>query len=97
MLGSGALNGAFEELISQPVDEHVLIVISDGQPVGPNADAELHRVVSRIKSRVHLVGLGLGADTRHVEQYYPHSKGGIPIPDLSKEMGRVLQNVLRRR
>ena len=82
-----ALNSAFEELIRQPVDEHVLIVISDGQPVGPNADAELHQVVSRIKSRVHLIGLGLGTDTQHVEQYYPHARGGIPIPDLSKEIG----------
>ena len=92
-----ALSSAFEELIRQPTDEHVLIVISDGQPVGPNAEEELHRVVSRIKSTVHLIGLGLGADTRHVEQYYPHAKGGIPIPDLSKEIGLVLQNVLRRR
>ena len=92
-----AISSAFEELIRQPTDEHVLIVISDGQPVGSNADAELHRVVSRIKGKVHLIGLGLGSDTRHVEQYYPHAKGEIPIPDLSKEIGVVLQNVLRRR
>ena len=56
---AAALSCSFEELIRQPADEHVLIVISDGQPVGPNADSELHRVVSRIKSRVHLIGLGL--------------------------------------
>lgn len=92
-----ALSSAFEELIRQPADEHVLIVISDGQPVGPNADCELHRVVSRIKGRVHLIGLGLGADTRHVEQYYPYAKGEIPIANLSKEIGLVLQNVLRYR
>lgn len=92
-----ALRSAFEELICQPADEHVLVVISDGQPVGPNADEELHRVVSQIKTRVHLIGLGLGGDTHHVEQYYPYAKGGIPISDLSKEIGLVLQKVLRRR
>ena len=54
------------------------MVISDGQPVGPNADEEFASSVSQIKSRVHLIGLGLGGDTQHVEQYYPHAKGGIP-------------------
>ena len=92
-----ALRSAFQELIRQPADEHVLVVISDGQPVGPNADEELHRVVSQIKNSIHLIGLGLGGDTHHVEQYYPHAKGGIPVSDLSKEIGVVLQKVLRRR
>ena len=55
-----AARGAFEELIRQPADEHVLVVISDGQPVGPNADEEpASSVVSQIKNRVHLIGLGL--------------------------------------
>ena len=38
---AAALRGAFEELIRQPADEHVLVVISDGQPVVLNADEEL--------------------------------------------------------
>ena len=48
---ASALRSAFEELIRQPADEHVLVVISDGQPVGHNADEELHLAVSQIKNK----------------------------------------------
>lgn len=90
-----AIRSAFDELIQQPADEHVLIVISDGQPVGMNADEELHRIIMKIKNRIHIVGLGLGEDTQHVEQYYPYAKGSIPVRDLSRQIGSVLQKVLR--
>jgi cobalamin biosynthesis protein CobT len=92
-----ALRSAYEDLIVQPADEHVLIVISDGQPVGDNANAELSDVVEQIRHRVHLIGLGLGEDTEHVSQFYPHAIGSIPVPSLSREIGSVLQKVLRRR
>lgn len=92
-----ALRSAYDELIRQPADEHILVVISDGQPVGPNADENLYRAISDVRSRVHLIGLGLGPDTSHVERFYPHAKGSIPLDSLAKEIGRVLQNVLRTR
>ena len=90
-----ALRSAYEELIRQPADEHILVVISDGQPVGPNAEENLYRAIADVKTRVHLIGLGLGPDTSHVEQFYPHAKGSIPLNNLAKEIGRVLHNVLR--
>ena len=92
-----ALRSAFTDLIAQPADEHVLIVISDGQPVGDNADADLHAEIANVKNHVHLIGLGLGEDTEHVSQFYPHSIGSIPVASLSKQIGAVLQKVLRRR
>ena len=92
-----ALRSAFRELIRQPADEHVLVVISDGQPVGPNAEDELHRAVAEAQKNVHLIGLGLGPDTQHVQLFYPHAKGGIPMSDLAREIGTVLQKVLRYR
>lgn len=92
-----ALNSAFTDLIAQPADEHVLIVISDGQPVGDNAEADLHAEIAHVKNHVHLIGLGLGEDTEHVTQFYPHAIGSIPVASLSKQIGAVLQKVLRRR
>lgn len=92
-----AVKDAYKELIQQPADEHVLIVISDGQPVGDDAESRLLSVIEDVRKRVHLVGLGLGEDTRHVEQFYPHARGCIPVPELSRQIGSVLQKVLRRR
>lgn len=92
-----ALRSAYEELIVQPSEEHVLIVISDGQPVGDNGSAELSEVIDQIRHRVHLIGLGLGEDTEHVSQFYPHAVGSIPVSELSREIGTILQKVLRRR
>lgn len=92
-----ALQSAFTELIAQPADEHVLIVISDGQPVGDNAEADLHAAVAQVRQHVHLIGLGLGEDTEHVSQFYPHAVGSIPVASLSRQIGSVLQKVLRRR
>ncbi len=92
-----AVKEAYQELIQQPADEHVLIVISDGQPVGDDAEARLVSVVEQVRKRVHLIGLGLGEGTRHVEQFYPHARGSIPVPELSRQIGAVLQKVLRRR
>ena len=74
----------------------MLIVISDGQPVGATGEEELHRIIMKVKDRIRIVGLGLGEDTKHVEQYYPHAKGSIPIQDLSRQIGSVLQKILRR-
>ena len=91
-----AVQSAFEELIRQPVDQHVLIVISDGQPVGENAEQRLLQTIEQVQKRVHLVGLGLGEDTRHVEQFYPHAKGEIPVFELARQIGSVMQKVLRR-
>lgn len=93
---AAAIRSAFDELILQPADEHVLIVISDGQPVGANGEEELHRIIMKVKDRIRIVGLGLGEDTKHVEHYYPHAKGSIPIQDLSRQIGSVLQKILRR-
>ena len=59
-------------------------------------DVKLYRIIMKVKNRIHIVGLGLGEDTKHVEQYYPHAKGSISIQDLSRQIGSVLQKILRR-
>ena len=55
-----ALRSAFTDLIAQPADEHVLIVISDGQPVGDNADADLHAEIAKCGEPCTPDWLGLG-------------------------------------
>ena len=73
----------------------MLIVISDVATAGPNADYELHQVMSRITVRYNFEGLGLGADIRNVEQYYPLRKSEVSVADLSKDIGFGVATFLR--
>ena len=92
-----AVEWAYKELKKQSAIEKILIVISDGQPVGPDSPEDLVEIIQQIQDKIHLIGLGLGAQTGHVEEFYRHGIGNIPITDLSKNIGQVLQKVLQRK
>lgn len=92
-----AVEWAYKELTKQSAVEKILIVISDGQPVGPDSPEDLVEIIQQIQDKIHLIGLGLGPQTGHVEEFYRHGIGNIPITDLSKNIGQVLQKVLQRK
>ena len=88
-----AIKKSTEELIHMNVEDKLLIVISDGEPVGHNADILLEQEVKRASEKIHVVGLGLGPETQHVERYYPHGKGNIPVQRIGHEIAVVLKSV----
>ncbi len=94
-----ALRAAHRELLTRPEQHRLLIVVSDGRPAGKHADGErkLHEAVSAIGSSVHLVGLGLGAGTGHVSEFYPHAVADIPPEKFASEIARVVRGALAAR
>ena len=90
-----AVKKSAEELIHMNVEDKLLIVISDGEPVGHDADILLQQEVKKASEKIHVVGLGLGPETEHVERYYPHGKGNIPVQRIGLEIALVLKNVFR--
>lgn len=83
-----------EELMSQPVRDKILLVISDGHPEGKHSTKEdLVDAVSLLTERdrdLTLVGIGIGPKTEHVSQYYPNSVASIPLGNFAEELGQLL-------
>ena len=75
------------------VEERLLIVISDGEPVGRNAGTLLEKAVQKGSEKM---GLGIGSNTPHVERYFPHGNGNVPVEGIEYEIAIVLQNVFRK-
>jgi nitric oxide reductase activation protein len=76
----------------------VLIVVSDGEPsTGEEGVKALHAAIAAARRRgVHVIGLGLGADTRHVASYYkPHFVAEIPAGRFATAIGDVVLGALR--
>jgi len=95
------LQKASEMLNLQKGKDSFLIVLSDGEPVPDSAHAgeeyNLHKVVAdvRKKTRQKLIGLGIGPDTKHVGKYYPTSLPNIPLADLPRLLGDLLENMIK--
>lgn len=89
---------AARALVERPERQRVLVVVSDGQPSGPNdGDAMLLRAVAAVQDdqRVELVGLGLGPGTEHVARYYAQHAAAVPLPAFPATLGRILRSSLR--
>ena len=91
-----AVETSAKELLEMQVEDRLLIVISDGEPVGRNAGSLLEKAVQKASEKIHVVGLGIGSNTRHVERYYPNGKGNIPVEKIGREIAIVLQKVFRK-
>ena len=91
-----AVETSAKELLEMKVEDRLLIVISDGEPVGRNAGTLLEKAVQTASEKIHVVGLGIGSNTRHVERYYPNGKGNIPVEKIGREIAIVLQKVFRK-
>jgi VWA domain containing CoxE-like protein len=85
-------------LQARPVQDRLLIVISDGNPEGRRSGRDdLHRAVAQVQAMkgMTLVGLGLGPSTDHVTRYYPVSQANIALGDLAPAIGRLLASGAR--
>ncbi|MGL4554907.1 MAG: cobaltochelatase CobT-related protein [Gemmataceae bacterium] len=88
---------AGNRLLEEPAREHVLIVVSDGVPEGRRSVPEdLHAAVKELGAvpGLRLVGIGLGAGTEHVKDFYPESRAGVPADRLAEEIGALLRQAL---
>ena len=79
-----------------------MIVISDGVPVPSSkysgAEYDLKKTTSDIelKQKIHLIGLGMGPGTEHVDKFYTNNRANIPIEELPHELSTVIKEAILR-
>ncbi len=92
---------AADILINWPANDRILIVVSDGLPEGEHSDADhLHntiRDISRKDCPLQLIGVGLGEETAHVEEFYPISLARVPVPEFANRLGQLLERLILRK
>lgn len=91
------LEEAASRLLHIPARRHILLVISDGHPEGEHSNEDdLRRVISRLNAlpRFYLIGMGIGPSTDHVNQYYKHSHGSVPVDSFVEVFTRTLRNAI---
>lgn len=82
-------------LLAQPSCQRLLLVVSDGRPEGRRSNSEdLHAAVSEVSQRIHIVGLGLGAGTGHVKEFYPHFVADISPEQFASAIGSIVAQAL---
>lgn len=97
-----ALTKAYRELVSQPQQERILIVFSDGVPEPSSKYAgeeyDLAAVAAGIEAsrKVSLVGLGVGPGTDHVARYYVNHSANIPIDNLADTLAMVVREAIKK-
>lgn len=80
-----------------PVQQRVIIVISDGYPEGRQSNTgDLRSAVAMISQdpSINLIGIGLGPNTEHVLAYYPDAVANVGASELSEVLGRCLRHHL---
>jgi hypothetical protein len=90
---------AAEQLLAWSATDRLLLVVSDGLPEGRRSTThDLHNAVGNLTrdGRVCLIGIGLGAGTEHVSEFYPESVASVPLPRFAEEIGGVLRRALLR-
>ena len=86
-----------ELLLEQDSTDRLLIVVSDGLPEGSRSDADdLRALIEELTQdpRLDLIALGLGANTSHVESFYPEGRANIPLELFASEIGDLIQQAL---
>lgn len=97
-----ALQQAAKQLSAAPQKKHILIVLSDGLPVPSSKFSgekyDLKNIASNIElgKKIHLIGLGMGPGTEHVDKFYTNSRANIPIEDLPYELSTVIREAILR-
>ncbi|TNE87885.1 MAG: hypothetical protein EP330_16435 [Deltaproteobacteria bacterium] len=88
---------AAEMLEAYPAHERMLLLISDGEPSGPSdADGALKRAVAKVRSSydIHLVGIGLGPGTDHVNKYYPDAIANVSLERFPQLLGETIDRLV---
>lgn len=91
------LLAAARQLQEWPATHRLLLCVSDGEPAGPgNVREKLLQAVGTLSANpgMAVVGLGLGADTGHVAQYYPRHIANVPENQFADRIGSVLIDAL---
>jgi hypothetical protein len=91
------LREAAEQLLSAPADDRILIVVSDGMPAGRRSTEQDLRNVVRLLARepqLRLIGVGIGPDTDHVRDFYPHSRASVGLDQFAGVLADLLRAVL---
>ena len=91
------LEEAANRLLRIPAGRHILLVISDGNPEGKHSDEDdLRRVIAHLEAlpRFHLIGIGIGHSTDHVNDYYQHSRGSVPVDEFVEVFTHILRDVI---
>jgi len=89
---------AAAQLLQCGATDRVLIVVSDGLPEGRRSNAaDLRRVIRDIAATtpaIHLIGVGIGPGTEHVDGLYPVSFSNVPVAQFADRMGGLLRQLL---
>ncbi len=92
------LREAAEGLLEWSATDHVLLVVSDGQPEGRRSNADdLRKTIAALREEgdgLKLIGVGLGPNTGHVKEYYPESVADVPVEKFADEIGALLRRSL---
>jgi len=91
------LREAAEQLLSAPADDRILIVVSAGMPAGRRSTAQDLRNVVRLlarEPRLRLISVGIGPDTDHVRDFYPHARASVPLDRFAATLAELLRAVL---
>jgi len=95
-----ALEQASEHLAKQRAKEKFLIVLSDGKPeespMHSSDQYDLHKIVNKVLNETNqkLIGIGIGRDTKHVEEYYPNSIADVGVKELSEKLADLIREVI---
>jgi len=91
------LEEAARALAGHAAQTRILIVISDGLPEGRHSGRrELRRVIEEIEARgdICLIGVGIGPDTEHVEQFYRHALANVSVAHFAEKLGSLVRELL---
>jgi hypothetical protein len=91
------LREAAEQLLTAPADDRILIVVSDGMPAGRRSTEQDLRSVIRALARephLRLIGIGIGPDTDHVRDFYPHARASVPLARFAGVLADLLRAIL---
>lgn len=95
------LGKASELLNKNKGKDNFIIPLSDGQPAPDAAhrtpEFDLKKVVAdiRAKTKQKLIGIGLGAGTGHVADFYPTALPNLDIKQLPQALGALLEDMVK--
>jgi hypothetical protein len=93
------LQKAADRINKEQKKNKYLLVLSDGRPSGRHSNEDdlknaVNNILGNMKN-IHLIGLGLGADTEHVKRFYPASIANIEAKDLAEVLPALIRDIIQ--